>query len=159
MKNKSPDRGSVSPRAGVERRRVPRVAVARRIDSKRPTRVWSLLLPPSFRPGGASNHERPAIRPDIEEGSEMWERRPETRSGRRALRLAEWMSHMFDVLYPLLAIVMFTVIVIGVLFALTLLGLAIVGAVQASLSIGPMLKLSALGPNRQRRLSAGAGAR
>jgi len=45
-------RESVSRQGDVERQPVPRVAVARRIDSKRPTRVWSLLLPPSFRSGG-----------------------------------------------------------------------------------------------------------
>jgi hypothetical protein len=50
MKVKLLRRGSASPRADVDRQPVPRVAVARRIDSKRPTRVWSLLLPPSFRP-------------------------------------------------------------------------------------------------------------
>jgi len=49
MRVKSLHRGSVSSQT-VDRRRVPRVAVARRIDSKAPTRVWSLLLPPSFRP-------------------------------------------------------------------------------------------------------------
>jgi hypothetical protein len=52
MKIKSLRRGSPSPPADVDRQPVPHVAVARRIDSKRPTRVWSLLLPPSFRPGG-----------------------------------------------------------------------------------------------------------
>jgi hypothetical protein len=51
MKVKSHHHASSSPQADVERRRVPRVAVAPRIDSTRPTRVWSLLLPPSFRPG------------------------------------------------------------------------------------------------------------
>lgn len=44
--------GSASPRADVNRQPVPRVAVVRRIDPKRPTRVWSLLLPPSLSPGG-----------------------------------------------------------------------------------------------------------
>jgi hypothetical protein len=49
MKVKSLARESASsPQATVERRSLPRVAVVRRIDSKRPTRVWSLLLPPSF---------------------------------------------------------------------------------------------------------------
>lgn len=45
-------RESASRRADVNRQPVPRVAVVRRIDPKRPTRVWSLLLPPSFSPGG-----------------------------------------------------------------------------------------------------------
>ena len=48
MKAKSLQRESASWQAAVERRPCPRVAVARRIDSKRPARVWSLLLPPSF---------------------------------------------------------------------------------------------------------------
>jgi hypothetical protein len=48
MKVKSLDRESASSQAAVQRRPFPRVVVARRIDSKRPTRVWSLLLPPSF---------------------------------------------------------------------------------------------------------------
>ena len=52
MKAKLLRRGSASRQASVDRQPVPRVAVARRIDSNRPTRVWSLLLPPSFRPGG-----------------------------------------------------------------------------------------------------------
>ena len=53
-------RGSASPRADVDGQPVPRVAVVRRIDSKRPTRVWSMLLPPSFSPGGrkAAESER-----------------------------------------------------------------------------------------------------
>ena len=45
-------RGSASPLADANRQPVPRVAVVRRIDSKPPTRVWSLLLPPSFSPDG-----------------------------------------------------------------------------------------------------------
>ena len=45
-------RGSASPLADSNRQSVPRVAVVRRIDSKPPTRVWSLLLPPSFSPDG-----------------------------------------------------------------------------------------------------------
>ena len=57
MKVKSLRRGSASPRADVDRRAVPRVAMVRRIDSKPPTRVWSLLLPPSFRPGGGKAAE------------------------------------------------------------------------------------------------------
>jgi hypothetical protein len=48
MKVQSLRRESASPEAAVERRPIPRVAVVRRIDSKRPSRVWSLLLPPSF---------------------------------------------------------------------------------------------------------------
>jgi hypothetical protein len=51
MKVKLHHHESASPQTDVERRRVPRAAVVRRIDSKRPTRVWSLLLPPSFHPG------------------------------------------------------------------------------------------------------------
>ena len=45
-----PLRGSASRQGDVDRQPVPRVAVVRRIDTKRPTRVWSLLLPPSFSP-------------------------------------------------------------------------------------------------------------
>jgi len=48
MKAKPLQRESASSEAAVERRASPRVAVARRIDSKRPTRVWSLLPPPTF---------------------------------------------------------------------------------------------------------------
>ena len=48
MNVKSPHRESASLEVAVERRQFPRVAVVRRIDSKPPTRVWSLLLPPSF---------------------------------------------------------------------------------------------------------------
>jgi hypothetical protein len=48
MKVRSQRRESASPQIDVPRRRVPRVAVARQIDSERPTRVWSLLLPPRF---------------------------------------------------------------------------------------------------------------
>ena len=48
MNVKSPHRESAPPEVTVERRQFPRVAVVRRIDSKPPTRVWSLLLPPSF---------------------------------------------------------------------------------------------------------------
>ena len=48
MNVKSPHRESASPEVAVERRQFPRVAVVRRIDSKPPTRVWSLLLAPSF---------------------------------------------------------------------------------------------------------------
>jgi hypothetical protein len=33
-----------------KRKRTPRVAVARALDRERPTRVWSLLLPPAFPP-------------------------------------------------------------------------------------------------------------
>ena len=45
-------RGSALPLADADRQPVPRVAVVRRIDSKPPTRMWSLLLPPSFSPDG-----------------------------------------------------------------------------------------------------------
>ncbi len=45
----SPNREPVPSQAAVELRPFPHVvAVARRIDSKRPMRVWSLLPPPSF---------------------------------------------------------------------------------------------------------------
>ena len=61
MKVKSQRHESASPQASVGRRRVPRVAVARRFDSERPTRVWSLLLPPSFsgRKSRPTSAERP----------------------------------------------------------------------------------------------------
>jgi hypothetical protein len=52
MNAKSRQRESTSSETVVKRRRSPRVAMARRIDSKRPTRVWSLLLPPNFRVSG-----------------------------------------------------------------------------------------------------------
>jgi len=55
MKAKSLQCESPSSQAAVERRASPRVAVAQRIDSKRPTRVWSLLLPPSFPNSGRKN--------------------------------------------------------------------------------------------------------
>ena len=48
METQARDRRLASPQAGVERRRFGRVVVARRVDSERPTRVWSLLLPPGF---------------------------------------------------------------------------------------------------------------
>ena len=48
MKAKSLDRESASSKAAAERRPSRRLVVARRIESQRPTRVWSLLLPPSF---------------------------------------------------------------------------------------------------------------
>jgi hypothetical protein len=48
MKVRSLQRDSASLETVIERRPFPRVAVVRRIDSKRPTRVWSLLLPPSL---------------------------------------------------------------------------------------------------------------
>ena len=47
---KSVHHESASSQVTVERRSFPRVAVARRLDSNRPTRVWSLLLPPRFFP-------------------------------------------------------------------------------------------------------------
>lgn len=52
MKVKSLRLESAAPERAVEPRPFPRVAVVRRIDSKRPTRVWSLLLPPSFLDSG-----------------------------------------------------------------------------------------------------------
>ena len=48
MRATSLHRGSASAQADAERRPSPRLVVARRIDSARPTRVWSLLLPPRF---------------------------------------------------------------------------------------------------------------
>ena len=48
---------SALPRADVNRQPVPRVAVVRRIDPQGPIRVWSLLLPPSFSPGGRKTAE------------------------------------------------------------------------------------------------------
>jgi hypothetical protein len=42
---------SASAQTDVARQAVPRVVVVRRIDPKRPTRVWSLLLPPTFHVG------------------------------------------------------------------------------------------------------------
>ena len=58
MKVESLHRESASPEAAVERRQFPRVAVVRRIDSERPTRVWSLLLPPSFLNIGRNPEDR-----------------------------------------------------------------------------------------------------
>ncbi|MGA2924777.1 MAG: hypothetical protein ABSG43_02095 [Solirubrobacteraceae bacterium] len=52
MKLIPPNGKSPSAQAVAERRPFPQVAVARRIDSGRPTRVWSLLLPPRFLDGG-----------------------------------------------------------------------------------------------------------
>jgi hypothetical protein len=51
MKGKSVHRESDLSHGAVARRSFPRVAVARRLDSNPPTRVWSLLLPPRFSPG------------------------------------------------------------------------------------------------------------
>jgi hypothetical protein len=51
LKVKSIHCESALPHRGVERRSFPRVAVVRRLDSNRPTRVWSLLLPPRIFPG------------------------------------------------------------------------------------------------------------
>ncbi len=51
MKVKSVHRESTAEQIDTDRRPVRRVVVARRVDSKRPARVWSLLLPPSFGPG------------------------------------------------------------------------------------------------------------
>ncbi|MGA2010070.1 MAG: hypothetical protein ABSH51_05995 [Solirubrobacteraceae bacterium] len=48
MNVKSRHRESTPPVVAAERHGFTRVAVIRRIDSKPPTRVWSLLLPPSF---------------------------------------------------------------------------------------------------------------
>jgi hypothetical protein len=52
MKIKSIPPGVVARPRDVDRRPSPRTAVARRVDSKRPTRAWSLLLPPAFHPDG-----------------------------------------------------------------------------------------------------------
>jgi hypothetical protein len=62
MKTQAPDRNSAWPQAGVERRPFRRVVVARRVDSERPTRMWSLLLPQNFDIGDQSSHA-PAPRP------------------------------------------------------------------------------------------------
>ncbi len=51
MEFKSRDPESPSRKVAGERRSFPRVAVARRLDTNRPGRVWSLLLPPRFLPG------------------------------------------------------------------------------------------------------------
>jgi hypothetical protein len=52
MQIKSVDREPGPRKATVERHPPPPVVVARRLDSNRPTRVWSLLLPPRFFPTG-----------------------------------------------------------------------------------------------------------
>ena len=52
MNVKSRHRESTPPVVAAERHGFTRVAVIRRIDSKPPTRVWSLLLPPSFLTSG-----------------------------------------------------------------------------------------------------------
>jgi hypothetical protein len=62
MKTQAPDRRSGSAEAGVERRPFRRVVVARRVDSERPTRMWSLLLPPRFDIGDQNSYA-PAPRP------------------------------------------------------------------------------------------------
>jgi hypothetical protein len=51
MKSMALHQKSTSAQTDVERRPVPHVVVVRRVDSKRPTRVWSLLLPPAFHAG------------------------------------------------------------------------------------------------------------
>jgi len=72
----------------------------------------------------------------------MLERRPETTStGSRAWRLGEWMSRVFDIVFPWLAVVVFAVLVIGAFLVLALLGLAIVGTAHASLNMAPLLRL------------------
>jgi hypothetical protein len=60
----APDRDSAWPQAGVERRPFRRVVVARRVDSERPARMWSLLLPQNSDIGDQSSHA-PAPRPSI----------------------------------------------------------------------------------------------
>jgi hypothetical protein len=62
MKVKRSIHQSASRRVDHEPRPVPRVAVVRRIDSERPTRVWSLLLPPGFRPEEWSATEQRGLR-------------------------------------------------------------------------------------------------
>jgi 3-hydroxybutyryl-CoA dehydrogenase len=64
MNTDAPHRTSASLQAGVERRPFRRVVVARRVDSERPTRMWSLLLPQSFDIGDHTSHA-PAPRPSI----------------------------------------------------------------------------------------------
>ena len=56
MNTQAPDRNSAWPQPGVERRPFRRVVVARRVDSERPTRMWSLLLPQGFDIGVQSSH-------------------------------------------------------------------------------------------------------
>jgi hypothetical protein len=58
------DRDSAWPQAGVEQRSFRRVVVARRVGSERPTRMWSLLLPPHFDVGdkAATRQPSPSIR-------------------------------------------------------------------------------------------------
>ena len=51
MEVKSRDRESASRKVVDERSSFPRVAVARRLDTSRPGRVWSVLLPPRFLQG------------------------------------------------------------------------------------------------------------
>ncbi|MGZ6636866.1 MAG: 3-hydroxyacyl-CoA dehydrogenase NAD-binding domain-containing protein [Solirubrobacteraceae bacterium] len=78
MKIQAPDRNSAWPRAGAKRRPFRRVVVARRVDSDRPTRVWSLLLPQNFDIGDQSSHA-PASR------SSLSRRPPRPPVGARAL--------------------------------------------------------------------------
>ena len=61
MNVKSRHRESTPPVVAAERHGFTRVAVIRRIDSKPPTRVWSLLLPPSFL---TSDRRSVPLRPD-----------------------------------------------------------------------------------------------
>jgi 3-hydroxybutyryl-CoA dehydrogenase len=88
MNTQAPDRNSTWPQAGVERRPFRRVVVARRVDSERPTRMWSLLLPQNFDIGDQSRHT-PAPRPSISG------RLPRQSFGARALTRpdgARWLS-------------------------------------------------------------------
>ena len=71
MKLRALHQETASQHADVERRPVPRVAVVRRIESSRPSRVWSLLLPPSFQVGGPK-----ALGATDERGSPGTARRP-----------------------------------------------------------------------------------
>jgi len=56
VKTQALDRRWASPQARVERRPFRRVVVARRVDSERPTRVWSLLLSQHFNIGDRSSY-------------------------------------------------------------------------------------------------------
>ena len=88
MNTQAPDRESAWPQARVERRAFRRVVVARRVDSERPARMWSLLLPQGFDIGVQSSHT-PAPGPSISR------RMPRSPFGARALTRpdgARWLS-------------------------------------------------------------------
>jgi 3-hydroxybutyryl-CoA dehydrogenase len=58
METQAPDRISAWRQPGVKRRPFRRVVVARRVDSERPGRMWSLLLPQNFDIGVQSSDAR-----------------------------------------------------------------------------------------------------